>query len=1119
MIFSQRFLTAARWVGAIRSLACLTLLLCACVVRPTLAGDATRVALDIRGGVQITRGAQTLCNMIPTAADSRWQFVSAVKVDKTGEDNTRYFKLNVGGGIDGQATLTQKDGQIHVDWTFTARQDVKFNTLAMAFNLPLDHMADGIWASGDRHGTFPREYTQTPTIFNGKQTDLKITDPNGKQWIDLSFPDKVNVLIQDNRKWGSKSYTIRLGQVFGQLAGGESYHIAMTIKALGELTAGIEKEITIIAGKDWVPLKPELDIVPGSALDLSVNHLTQGPCGSKGRVITTPDGHFAFADQPDKPQRFYGANLCFTAQYMGKPQVDQLLDRWLRMGYNTLRIHHYEFRLTKQIWQPGFDWDPTRIDQLCYLIAGCSKRGIWLTTDLFVSRPIDPAQIDVPATKPYIDARKRVDFNIYKALVLVHEPAYQDFIRFADKLLGHVNPYTGKRLAQEPALAWLSLINEGTPNNRVKSLPQWKTAWNHWLAKRYSDRQMLADALGDLKGDEDPARGTVDWPEDVTSDTTRGRVTQVFLADMERRFVQRVRKHLRDDLHCQALLTNHNYGPYTVADTAALQSFDYVDTHFYVDHPIWTNKRWRLPSSSPNINPAHAGVPGGTNNAVVRLAGKPFTVSEFNYAGPGQYRGVGAMMTGALAALQDWDVLWRFAYSHSNKDTFTPAPMDYFNISRDPLAMAADRAAVMLFLRGDLKSADHQVLSVISPKQAATPPAKGLLSNKQHLAWVTRIGNALVAVPPGAIAVPLNSDDAAIDQAVRRAGVPLSDSNQQVRSETDQITIQKDKGLICIDTPLTAGGYAEPGYQIQTADGGLTVDQLTYGATVFVTSLDRKPLHASQRLLVTHLTDLQNTGTRYAESARQTLMAWGALPYLVRDGQAHVQIALDQPDRYTVWALSPGGRRLEKIATTVDGNRLSFKAQVRSAYGARMLYELTTDREGADPKAESFKATPTSSSITGQNLLQFTEPFSFNANAAYKDWKNHANVTDNVLAIKADSSQGGVVFIYFKDLDLSGHADKIPVLHVTIRSDNRAGKVKLMLLDTSKRKAIYVYNLADHPKGKALTLKPSGNASLDKPNSGHVDLNAIRNVQILGDWSQSAVDLTIDGLTLLNAGK
>ena len=66
-------------------------------------------------------------------------------------------------------------------------------------------------------------------------------------------------------------------------------------------------------------------------------------------------------------------------------------------------------------------------------------------------------------------------------------------------------------------------------------------------------------------------------------------------------------------------------------------------------------------------------------------------------------------------------------------------------------------------------------------------------------------------------------------------------------------------------------------------------------ATIWVSALDEQPMVDSRRLLVTHLTDLQNTEIQYAERARQTLLDWGKLPHLVRAGRAEVRLQLADP--------------------------------------------------------------------------------------------------------------------------------------------------------------------------------------------------------------------------------
>jgi len=917
----------------------LTCLCLALLLQPLGSAEPAELTGTPNGSLHLFAGGAELCGFAPFAADGAWKFAYASAVGTPGDGPFR-FALKLGKDtIPGEVRVAARDGKAEVVWSFMPSSDIAFNALSVSSEFTVPALAGGTWKADGKEGTFPRVFPGSPGLFGGEVASMALTWPDGRS-LALAFAKPVWVGLQDNRQWGGQTFNMRIGKGIGKLAANERFDLAMTIAVPQGLTYRRDLPVLLAADDEWIPLKTELDIVAGSALDLSGAGLVDGPCGVKGRVIATPDGHFAYADDPRTPRRFYGVNLCFSAQFMDKPQVDQLLDRLVRLGYNTVRIHHYEFGLTTPVWKPGFDWDPAKVDQLDYLMAGCAKRGLWLTTDLYVSRPVPGTQIGLSGDKP--DAAR------YKLMVPVHEPAFQDWATFTRKLLDRVNPYTGKRIAEDPALAWLSMINEDPVGDGIQGIPQWNAAWNRWLAGRFADRDALDAALGDLADSEDPAKGNVALPASIKGGTRRARVCQVFIADTERMMIERMRKLLREELKCQALITDVNCGGVNVPMQGTRAStFDYVDDHFYVDHPGFLDKQWQLPSSCPNTNPIREGAPGGTSSASMRVWGKPFVVSEFDYSGPGRFRGVGGILTGALAALQDWDAVWRFAYAHKDKDIFTPAPIDYFNLANDPLNQAADRAAVLLYLRRDLKPAPSRLAVVITADQARNPPSRSGVSGIEGFAWNTRIGCAVVAdaaqAPRDAVAVPLKSanDRGAVAALLLERGLIGKDPEHLVRSETGEFSIDRKLGVLTIDTPRTAGGYADPGQAISANAAGVRIDGFTTGATVFVNSLETTPIRTAKRLLVTHLTDLQNTGASYGESARQTLLAWGGLPHLVRDGAATISIALSDPAACQVWALSTGGRRLERVPATAGKDGLTFTVRVKAADGARMLYEIT----------------------------------------------------------------------------------------------------------------------------------------------------------------------------------
>ena len=75
---------------------------------------------------------------------------------------------------------------------------------------------------------------------------------------------------------------------------------------------------------------------------------------------------------------------------------------------------------------------------------------------------------------------------------------------YADKLLNHVNPYTGLAYKEDPAIMTIELANEDSAffdNNRIRHYKGWtryfeemQARFNHFLLMKYSSRKNLAEA-------------------------------------------------------------------------------------------------------------------------------------------------------------------------------------------------------------------------------------------------------------------------------------------------------------------------------------------------------------------------------------------------------------------------------------------------------------------------------------------------------------------------------------------------------------------------------------------------------------------------------------------------
>ena len=753
----------------------------------------------------------------------------------------------------------------------------------------------------------------------------------------------------------------------------------------------VAEPVTIAAGSDWIPLRFDPWIEAGSALDFTEALPRHAPAGRFGRVVAVGD-HFEFEKQPGVPQRFYGVNLCFSANLpSSRETADRFVDNLVRMGYNALRIHHHERFLVVDngSYSPGQDDvkpTPEQWEKFDNLVAACVERGLYLTTDLFVSR-----SYSTPWRAIGID-RDGVVGNAtnYKILCAFWEPAFSNLCAWTENFLCHVNPRTGRSLAEEPALATLSFVNEGNLGNwgggALRAHPCVATAWEEWISAKAADAA-FADIPHDLPDD---LKAVGDTPEG-----RRAAAAALFLAERETMLFERLKAFVRDKCGCRAPVSNLSSWYNPVQYQLPRTHFDFVDDHFYVDHPKFLEKQWSLPSSCPNKNPIAGYGAGGRDVEWRRLMDKPFCLTEWNFSGPGRFRGCGGIVTGALGALQGWDGMWRFAWSHDRKGVESPGGrMDYFNLNADPLGLASERAALCLFLRRDLPELDAEyplVLDEAALRDPRTGAPKCEIPALLWTGWHAKVGTVVkphaeyLELPPSERRVARSAGGSTPGGAKEsHAGstpphATLSTTSKQARADLaalgaeqkarGAIRIDQNAGTFLIDTPCTSGGFAESGahdagalrFEIAGRDGPALQDNSAtnhsslvtrhsslrggnpVAATVWVSSLDGRPIATSSRILVTHLTDVQNSGVRYRDPELTILEDWGGLPHLARNGVAEISLAVTDGD-WTAWRLDTAGRRLAQIPVVRDPatGRLAFTARTDyDSDAATLFYEIS----------------------------------------------------------------------------------------------------------------------------------------------------------------------------------
>jgi len=653
----------------------------------------------------------------------------------------------------------------------------------------------------------------------------------------------------------------------------------------------------IVADKNWVVFDQSKEIETGTALDFSF--LQDAPAGKYGRVVSS-NGHFEFVNGKGKTARFYGTNLSFKTNFLSREDCEALADTLSKIGYNSIRIHHYEGDLVEKKDMDSTNPDKVQLDKLDYLFYCMKKKGIYVTTDLYVSRPLSKNEIpEYPVT-----SKKEL-----KALIPLFQSARDNWKQFTKKLLTHKNPYTGMTWAEDPALFSISLVNENSVYACWDASPQIKKIYlqrfEEWLKTK---------KINNL------------------SEIAKDKLLHIFLTELQVASQKEQVAYIRE-LGCKALLTDVNWHNETYMSIIRDQ-FDSVDNHCYFDHPSSIVGSYELPLKYQNRSVLALGAKVPRIAMPTRIFGKPFMLTEFNYCFPNNFRAEGGAVMGAYAALQGWSGLYRFDYSFSDKlvKREKAAVHTRFDTDYDPISLLSEKIGLLLFLRGDVKEADQTVPFVFSDDYISklnTMDGK-YPKDYDYLGLSRKIGSinlknidSVTLDNPQMFVGDVNLNNSKIQQwnpellKNNFVGKKFDFENGIFQSINGQISLNEKKQTFKVISPKTEALIVSGRNQI--AGNILKVNNDDGFTVVCLSSLDGLELEKSKHMLLLHLTDIQNNKIKFRDKQRTIMEKWGELPLLLRKGTATASLTLKGD--YTVQALHLNGKPAMDIplTPTTDG--------------------------------------------------------------------------------------------------------------------------------------------------------------------------------------------------------
>jgi len=207
------------------------------------------------------------------------------------------------------------------------------------------------------------------------------------------------------------------------------------------------------------------------------------------------------------PYRFWGVNITSAAAFPAKTTAPDIATHARKMGINLVRFHHldnpwggnegsifYAGQSTRTL-------NTTTLDRLDFFINELKKNNIYTNMNLNVSRTFKTSD-GIANADSLLDYAKGVTIFDPQLIALQKE--------YATQLLGHVNPYTGLKLAEDPCLAMVEIINENSlygmwKDNQLKTTKQGgslllrhavrlDSLWNAFLVTKYQTQANLQTA-------------------------------------------------------------------------------------------------------------------------------------------------------------------------------------------------------------------------------------------------------------------------------------------------------------------------------------------------------------------------------------------------------------------------------------------------------------------------------------------------------------------------------------------------------------------------------------------------------------------------------------------------
>jgi len=687
------------------------------------------------------------------------------------------------------------------------------------------------------------------------------------------------------------------------------------------------------------------------------------------------DGHLHLGSAGGPRIRFFGMNFGGAAAFPSHDKAEKTAKRLAKLGFNFAKLMALESWLL--ISTNPIKFNETNLDKLFYFIAKLKENGIYVGIQLNIAgdqhRPIiyfDANTIELQ--KEYARKLLTESVNPYTGLTLAQDPVLGE-VQFINEIYMLSNFQTcdlhteqecgeegsGSSLKALGQIApWTQAWQFGVPpvplNVNQQESDDLDAQWNARLREHYGSRAALKTAWEQgcpagkisLGAGEDPDNGTVerilykDWANYCPN---RLIDTVTFYYQLQRDHIVDMYSYLKDELGLGDI-------PITaVENTLGIHDkFAQHGTNTLAQHVPWANPGHYNGSyqyvNAPMVKGPYTGPFKSSwatwiefRNTIWKIAvvslvkDRPFILTEHNHPLPNEFQAEFPLLTSAYGNFQDFDGILLHEYGSNIGN----GKIDYsWELADDPAILAQIPAAARVFRNGWVQAGSNELV-VPFWEDGAFNGNSGVLNDwweclgSHYCYWEnTGIPNPKKIHPAWSLIRKTRMAFCADKNEPGCPSVPnLVTPSPPYISDTGQLRWDTSKGLVTVDAPRVQAAIGFVSTQ-QVNLSALKVNATTDFAAISLVPLDGSTIDTSQKLLLTAVSRVMNTGQDPAPPQPQkelTLNSWGTAPVLLQPVQATVTLTLPQAFGIKVYTLDETGNLTNtQIPVTKAGNQFTF---------------------------------------------------------------------------------------------------------------------------------------------------------------------------------------------------